>query len=118
MGMQPNHNPDSLPARPITKGTSEEIPLTWLSGSEQELRRLTHAICCTAPSLVSIPASVTVLYRAAIPGKRGGVLSIANECHCGDIRRARSLCELAFRLNPFTGLVWRRDPFTRRQPEG
>lgn len=84
----------------------QSIPLTWLSGSERELRRLTHAICITEPKLFDNSQPVQVIYRAALPDRRGGLTKIFQAGGHINSGRLTSLCDLAFRLNKFTGLDW------------
>lgn len=76
-----------------------DIPLTWLSGSEEALRRLTRAICHTDPDLFQDKKSYTAVYRAGTVRRRSAFLS-------GSTPRMTSLGELAIRLNPFIGERW------------
>lgn len=86
------------------------VPATWRGGSEEALRRLTRAICLTEPNLFEPEMPVVVVYRAELEGRRGGLQQIERgDAYDGDHytgRRAIALCELAFRLNPFTGTDW------------
>ncbi len=88
------------------------VPRTWLQGSEEELRRLTRAICYSQPDLFEPPAPVTIVYRATLNQERGGFQflyrMIDGERKKFTADRMVLLCELAFRLNPFTGMDWRR----------
>ncbi len=90
----------------------QEIPLAWETGSEQELRTLTRAICHTEPDLFTDQQPVTAVYRATTPHRRGGFLFLERKGGYGQnnqhIVNARlvALCELTFRLNPFVGYRW------------
>ena len=91
------------------------IPLAWQSGSEEELRRLTRAICHTEPDLFRGEKVVTVHYRLGTHRKRGAFLSIVQSeakptaWHSDTpyfSRRTTSLCNLAYRLNSGFGSRW------------
>lgn len=80
------------------------MPMAWIDGSEEDLRRLTRAICQTEPGLFDRPFSVTVVYRGTTPEKRGGyrcVLCALRSENRYTSRRMVSLCDLAYRLNAF-----------------
>lgn len=85
----------------------QDIPSSWQSGSERELRLLVQAICFTEPGLFDAPETVTVVFRATTPYKRGCFLRAKK---IGYYRaaspRLMSLCELAFRLNECAGMEW------------
>ena len=57
----------------------EEIPLAWVSGSEQELRSLVRAICLTEPGLCDAQQPITAVFRATTQAKRGGLLRLERE---------------------------------------
>jgi len=86
------------------------IPPTWLSGTESDFRWLTQAICLTEPGLMDAEGPIVAVYKAEVKGKRGCFLHVERGSRYeGDrytSRRMRTLCELAFRLNTFTGTEW------------
>lgn len=87
----------------ICKG-QRHTPLRWLRGSEDDLRRLTHAAVCTEPALFAGHSSVLITYRAATPWSAGGLFQCLHiDGHHG---RAAALCGLAFRCNRFVGETW------------
>lgn len=101
----PYIDPDSL----------KEIPHEFISGSEQELRRLTTIIVQTEPGLFDAARKpVTVVYRAETPTKRAYMMKVkrgGNEDYFAEsvterLGRLQSLCDLALRLNTFTGVKW------------
>jgi hypothetical protein len=93
------------------------LPLSWQSGSEQDLRRLARAICHTEPDLFTTQEPVTAVFQAATENQRGGFLYVSLQephSYCWGIYSSRrhtsdrlaSLCDLAFRLNPSRGTHW------------
>ena len=100
----PYIDPDSL----------KDIPHEFISGSEQELRHLTTIIAQTEPGLFDETMKpVTVVYRAQTPTKRAYMVRIARggendyaKSVTERLGRLQSLCDLALRLNTFTGVKW------------
>ena len=83
------------------------IPLGWQSGCRNAFEQLVRAIFLTEPDLFNEQEPVTAVFRATIPGKRGGFLYAEREFEERYIsRRVVALCELAFRLNWFVGMRW------------
>ena len=100
-------NPRSLSPY-IDSAILEDIPHQFLTGSEEELRRLTLAIVQTEPGLFDTNLEpVTVTYRAKTPNKRGGMTRIEQKNASPAQGRITSLCDLAARLNTFTGIEWK-----------
>jgi hypothetical protein len=95
-----------LPDSFITPAEAIDISSAWLKGSETQLRALTQAICYTEPGLFDEQQTVRIFYFAAQPGKRGGLQAVIRNREVIQSRRLMSLCDLAFRLNQFTGLRW------------
>lgn len=91
----------------------KDIPLSWQSGSEKELRELAQAICLTEPGLFEGVDSVTLVFRSTTPYKRGGFRYVERDYERYTSRRLMSLCDLAFRLNPFTAMEWIERPGVR-----
>ena len=86
----------------------EFIPPRFLSGSEEELRRLTLAIVQTQPGLFdSRLEPVTITYRAQTPRKRAGMTLAQQGKTRLTLGRVTSLCDLALRLNTFVGIEWK-----------
>jgi len=90
--------------------TYRDIPLVWRSGSEEELRWVTRAICLTEPNLFVSKEMVTAVYRAASETKRSGFLYVERRgVHLREqyvSPRLMTLCELAIRLNACRGVRW------------
>ena len=81
------------------------IPHTFETGSETELRYLTTMIVQSEPGLYAeCDAPITVIYRAKTPTKRGYMQAVLQEEESVVSGRLQSLCDLALRLNTFTGL--------------
>ena len=87
-----------------------DIPLVWQSGTEEELRWVTRAICLTEPDLFDSKEKVTAVYRAASDTKRSGFLFVERrglflrEHYVSP--RLMVLCELAIRVNACRGMRW------------
>ncbi len=91
----------------IDPANLETIPHRFLSGSEEELRRLTLAIAHTEPGLFdSSLEPVTITYRAQTPRKRAGMTRAQQGKAQLTRGRVTSLCDLALRLNTFVGIEW------------
>jgi len=90
--------------------TYRDIPLVWQSGSEEELRWVTRAICLTEPYLFDSKGNVTAVYRAASDTKRSGFLYVERQGkHFREhyvSPRLMVLCELAIRINACRGVRW------------
>ena len=99
----------------IDPATLVEIPHEFICGSEQELRRLTTIIAQSHPRLFKDDLEpVTVTYRAQTPTKRAYMMQVSRggedeyygEHIMESLGRLQSLCDLALRLNTFTGVKW------------
>ena len=99
----------------IDTATLTEIPHEFISGSEAQLRRLTTLIVQSDPELFGDNnGAVTVTYRAQTPIKRAYMMKAIQgdeDDYYGETiterpGRLQSLCDLALRLNTFTGVKW------------
>ena len=99
----------------IDPATLKEIPHEFISGSESELRRLTTLIVQSDAELFADnDTPVTIVYRAQTPNKRAYMMkalrgdedSYYDETVTERPGRLQSLCDLALRLNTFTGVKW------------
>lgn len=99
----------------IDPASLTDIPHRFLSGSEDELRRLTLAIVQTDPDVFANSLEpVTITYRAQTPTKRAGTTRMLQGKQQLAGGRIPSLCDLALRLNTFVGLAWQpRPPHTQ-----
>ena len=96
-------------------GLLDPMPHTFECGSEAELRRLTLAIVHSDPDVWQTKTDlVRVAYRGRTPTKRGYMRKTSqgsgphpnSPLHPFVSGRLQSLCDLAFRLNTFTGVSW------------
>ena len=86
----------------------ENTPHHFLQGSEAELRLIATAIVHTEPGLFDgSQEPVTITYRAQTPTKRAGMTRIEQGKSPFVNGRITSLCDLALRLNTFTGVEWK-----------
>ena len=104
----PYIDPDSL----------DDIPHVFECGSEDELRRLTVAIVQSEPGLWDDTREpVRVMYRARTPQRRGCLKRVDRPYEESVASgRLHSLCDLAHRLNMFTGVeykAWAEEPNRR-----
>ena len=99
----------------IDPAALKEIPHEFVCGSEAQLRRLTTLIVQTEPGLFDEDEKpVTVTYRAQTPTKRAYMMKVEREQGQNyyserimeNLGRLQSLCDLALRLNTFTGVKW------------
>jgi hypothetical protein len=90
-----------------------DVPATWESGSEEELRLLARAVCITEPGIFDNNEPVTAVFKSSIDGKRGGFLKVTRDeeydQHLVISPRIVALSELAYRLNSFSGVRWAAD---------
>lgn len=90
---------------------SDEEPLNFTSGSEEELERITKVICFTESGLFDKPirwgGTLTIRYSAAGDDGDGGYDSEGSYIPEGGLSdRLESLLELAFEHNSFAGYTW------------
>ena len=100
----------------IDSANFENVPHRFLKGSEAELRLITTAIIHTEAGLFDTRLEpVTITYRAQTPTKRAGMTRLDQGKSPLINGRITSLCDLALRVNTFTGVEWKsRIPATTR----
>jgi len=106
--------------------------LEYLCGSDASLRQFTRWIFQSRPALFREGLPLTCVYRAAVDGTTGGAwvygrpqhyVSFGSNGAQGTVRQdgfnqIKTLCELAFEYNTFTGTAWEYNDNNRNRHSG